>query len=277
MFGYVQIRKPELKIKDYEVYHAFYCGMCERLGTKYGIPGRITLTYDMTFLIILLSSVYDVKCRHGKRHCIVHPAKKHNILYNKITDYCADINILLSYYHCLDDKKDDASLKGSAGAIVYKKNAEKAAGKYKRQAYAVKQSLSRLSHLEKENNQDILKAADCFGQLLAEIFIYKEDTFKIYLGDMGYYLGRYIYIMDAYDDLQEDINKERYNPFKTVYKDTGFKETVYEMLLNEISMACGAFEQLPCLDYIDILRNILYAGVWNRYDYICAKEKEDLK
>lgn len=277
MFGYVQIRKPELKIKDYEVYHAFYCGMCERLGTRYGVPGRITLTYDMTFLIILLSSVYDVKCKHGKRHCIVHPAKKHNILYNKITDYCADVNILLSYYHCLDDKADDASLKGSAGVLLYKKSAKKAAGKYKRQAYAIKQSLARLSCIEKENNQDILKAADCFGRLLAEIFIYKEDTFKIYLGDMGYYLGRYIYIMDAYDDLQEDINKGRYNPFKTVYKDTGFKKNVYEMLLNEISMACGAFEQLPCLDYIDILRNILYAGVWNRYDYICAKEKEDLK
>lgn len=129
MFGYVQIRKPELKIKDYEVYHAFYCGMCERLGTRYGVPGRITLTYDMTFLIILLSSVYDVKCRHGKRHCIVHPAKKHNILYNKITDYCADVNILLSYYHCLDDKADDASLKGSAGVLLYKKERKKGSRK----------------------------------------------------------------------------------------------------------------------------------------------------
>ena len=66
MFGYVQIRKPELKIKDYEVYHAFYCGLCERLRAKYGMAGRITLTYDMTFLIILLSSVYNVKCKHEK-------------------------------------------------------------------------------------------------------------------------------------------------------------------------------------------------------------------
>lgn len=274
MFGYVQIRKPELKIKDYEIYHAFYCGLCERLRTKYGIAGRITLTYDMTFLIILLSSVYDVKCRYEKRRCMVHPAKRHNIMYNDITEYCADINMILSFYQCLDDKNDDNSLRGKAGVIIYKKKAHRAAVKHKRQADAIKLSLGKLYGLEKEKKYDIIKAADCFGSLLAEIFTYKEDMFKMYLQDMGYYLGRYIYIMDAYDDLQEDIKNNRYNPFIEVHKDTHFEENVREMLLNEISMACGAFEQLPCLDYIDILRNILYAGVWNRYDYICAKEKE---
>jgi len=278
LFGYVQIRKPELKIKDYEIYHAFYCGLCERLRAKYGMAGRITLTYDMTFLIILLSSLYDVRCRHEKKHCIVHPAKKHNILYNEITDYCASINILLSYYKCLDDKQDDFNLKGNMGALVYKKTAQETAGRYKRQADMVKMSLKKLYRLEKESKYDIMENAGCFGNLLAEIFIYKDDMFKAYLGDLGYYLGRYIYIMDAYDDLQEDIKKDRYNPFKNVYKDRDFEACAREMLLNDISMACGAFEQLPCLDYIDILRNILYAGVWNRYDSINhAKEKEVLK
>lgn len=277
MFGYVQIRKPELKIKDYEVYHAFYCGLCERLRTKYGIAGRITLTYDMTFLIILLSSVYDVKCRYEKKRCLMHPAKRHKILYNDITDYCADLNIILSFYQCLDDKNDDNSLRGKAGTVLYRKKAHRAAAKHKRQADAIKLSLGKLSGLEKEKKYDIIKAADCFGCLLAEIFTYKEDMFKMYLQDMGYYLGRYIYIMDAYDDLQEDIKNNRYNPFIKVYNDISFEKNVREMLLNEISMACGAFEQLPCLDYIDILRNILYAGVWNRYDSIYAKEEEERK
>ena len=277
LFGYVQIRKPELKIKDYEVYHAFYCGLCERLRAKYGMAGRITLTYDMTFLIILLSSVYNVKCKHEKRHCIIHPAKKHEILYNGITDYCADINILLSYYHCLDDKKDDASLKGSAGALIYKKYAKKIENKYRRQADATRQALKRLGGLEKKQEYDIMENASCFGSLLAELFIYKDDMFKMYLGDLGYYLGMYIYIMDAYDDLQEDIKNGRDNPFKNAAREAGFEENTREMLLDVISMACGAFEQLPCLSYIDILRNILYAGVWNRYDYIHAKKKEDKK
>ncbi len=124
---------------------------------------------------------------------------------------------------------------------------------------------------------DIRENAGCFGSLLAELFIYKDDMFKVYLGDLGYYLGMYIYIMDAYDDLQEDIKNGRYNPFKNAAGEAGFEENTREMLLDVISMACGAFEQLPCLSYIDILRNILYAGVWNRYDYIHAKKKEDKK
>lgn len=277
MFGYVQILKPELKIKDYGTYHAFYCGLCERLKAKYGITGRIILTYDMTFLIMLLSSVYNIKCKQEKRHCIVHPVKKHKILYNKVTEYCADMSILLSYYKCLDDKNDDGSFKGSTGALIYKKSALQAGVKYKRQAEAIKQSLEKLSVLEKGKSCNIMENASCFGSLLAELFIYKEDYFKMYLGSLGYYLGRYIYIMDAYDDLQEDIEKGRYNPFKNTFKEKHFEENTREMLLNEISAACSAFELLPCLSYIDILRNILYAGVWNRYDYIHAKKKEDKK
>ena len=73
------------------------------------------------------------------------------------------------------------------------------------------------------------------------------------------------------------LENGRYNPFKNAAREAGFEENTREMLLDVISMACGAFEQLPCLSYIDILRNILYAGVWNRYDYIHAKKKEDKK
>ena len=277
MFGYVQVRKPELKIKDYGTYHAFYCGLCERLRARYGLFGQLTLTYDMTFMIIVLSSVYDAKCVMEKKRCIVHPAKKHNIIYNEFTDYCADMNIVLSYYHCLDDKEDDASLKGKVGASIFKAKSKHVQEIYKRQSEAVKNSLAKLSEYEKNECYNAMKAADCFGSLLAELFMLREDAFKVYLGDLGYYLGRYIYIMDAYDDIEEDIKKNRYNPFKHIYKEEDFEKYVYDMLLNEISMACGAFEQLPCIDYIDILRNILYAGVWNRYDKINAPEEEELK
>ena len=197
MFGYVQVRKPELKIKDYDVYHAYYCGLCERLKKKHGFKGQITLTYDMTFLVILLTSLYDIRCSHEKVHCIVHPAKKHDILYNEVTDYCADINMILSYYHCKDDKEDDRSVKGAVGTAVYKKTGQKLSRKYKNQANVIKKTLNELDILEKTGSNDIIALADCFGKLLAEVFVYREDIFKKYLMDMGYYLGRFIYIMDA--------------------------------------------------------------------------------
>ena len=187
------------------------------------------------------------------------------------------MNIVLSYYHCLDDKEDDASLKGKVGASIFKAKSKQISKIYKRQSETVKQSLLRLSEYEKNECYNVMEVADCFGSLLAELFMFREDAFKIYLRDLGYYLGRYIYIMDAYDDIKEDIEKNRYNPFRHIYENEDFEKYVYDMLLNEISMACGAFEQLPCIDYIDILRNILYAGVWNRYDKINAPEEEELK
>ena len=266
MFGYVQVRKPELKIIDYDVYHAYYCGLCERLKKKHGFKGQITLTYDMTFLVILLTSLYDIRCSHEKVHCIVHPAKKHDILYNEVTDYCADINMILSYYHCKDDKEDDRSVKGAVGTAVYKKTGQKLSRKYKNQANVIKKTLNELDILEKTGSNDIIALADCFGKLLAEVFVYREDIFKKYLMDMGYYLGRFIYIMDAYDDLKDDLEKNRFNPFKEIYKEDDFEDKVKNMLYNEISLACAAFEQLPCIEHLDILRNILYAGVWNQYD-----------
>jgi len=272
LFGYVQIRKPELKIKDYTVYHGFYCGLCERLRNRYGFIGRLTLTYDMTFMTIFLTSLYDSDNISEKKRCVVHPAKKQTVIYNKYTDYCADMNMLLSYYHCLDDKNDDGSVKGYVGAAIYDKAHRQVARVYRRQAACIKKSLKKLTLVEKNDNSDILEAADCFGKLLAELFCYKKDYFEKQIRKFGYHLGRFVYIMDAFDDIREDIEKERFNPLKKEYLATDdkdcFNRKVYDMLLDEISEACAEFEKLPCVQYIDILRNILYAGVWNKFDKI---------
>ncbi len=276
MFGYVQVRKPELKIKDYAAYRAFYCGLCERLRLKYGVAGRIMLTYDLTFLAVLLSSVYDVKCRREKKRCVVHPAKKHAVLYSEATDYCADMNILLGYYRLLDKERDEGGVMARAGVLAYKNKARKISAAYERQSTAIRRSLSRLSKIERQKEGGVMKAADCFGSMLAEIFVYKEDAFRTYLGDLGYHLGRYIYIMDAYDDLDKDVKNGSFNPLISLREDEDFEEKTGEMLLDEMAKAGDAFERLPCLEYVDILRNILYVGVWNRYDEIKRNKREGL-
>ena len=90
MFGYVQIRKPELKVKDYELYHGFYCGLCSQLKEQHGFLGQITLTYDMTFLVLLLTSAYDIPVKNSTSRCMMHPGKKQLHLTNEITEYAAD-------------------------------------------------------------------------------------------------------------------------------------------------------------------------------------------
>ena len=272
MFGYVQIRKPELKIKDYEVYHGFYCGLCSVLKEQYGFLGEFTLTYDMTFLVILLSSVYDLPVQKRKERCLIHPAKKHLKLINEATEYVAHFNILLAYYHFLDDKEDEGSKKAWAGSKLYRRSYKKAVRKYRGKAKVLEHYLKRLSILEKRKETNIYELADCFGQLMKVLFSWRKDALTDYFMELGYYLGRFIYIMDAFDDLKEDLEKGRFNPFEKIYQKKGFDKQVEEMLMDEIAAAAAAYRKLPCIAYRDILGNIVYAGVWNRFDQM-RKEK----
>lgn len=266
MFGYVRIRKSELKVKDYEVYHGFYCGLCSELKRKYGFLGQVTLTYDMTFLILLLSSVYDVPVKKTMERCIVHPGKKHLRLTNEVTEYAAHLNMLLTYYHFQDDKNDEGSKKAWLGMKLYQGKKKKAAGIDAVKDKLIEETLSELSELEKREAKEIYQLADCFGRLMAGMFDYRQDALSKYLQELGYHLGRFIYIMDAYDDLEEDERKGCFNPFLGKREQADFDKNIEQMLLDEMSAAGAAFQKLPCLEYADILGNILYAGVWNRYD-----------
>ncbi|WP_097015663.1 DUF5685 family protein [Anaerocolumna aminovalerica] len=274
MFGYVNIYKPELKMKDFYKYKAYYCGLCKTLKDKYGSFGQMTLTYDMTFLIILLTSLYESNTEHEIHRCIVHPVKKHDTLCNEITDYAADMNIVLSYYHLLDNWQDDRSIAGFTGTKLLNKKFKMICNKYPRQCQAISNSLNLLKECEQNNDQNIDLVSRCFGELMSELFVYKQDMWEPTLKKFGFFLGKYIYIIDAYEDLEEDIKKGRYNPLKSAFqKDT--YETECKNILNIMIAECtGEFEKLPCLLDGDILRNILYEGVWTKFNSIQKKKSE---
>ena len=277
MFGYVMINKPELRIKEYERYHAYYCGLCRTLKKEYGTFGQFTLTYDMTFLIVLLTALYEEKPDHENHHCIVHPVKKHSMLTNEITSYAAAMNIALSYHHFLDDWEDEKSIKGLSGAKLVKRKYKKIKKKYPRQVEVIRRTLKELSQLEKEKETRLDYVAKPFGELMAELFVYKEDQWQDELRNLGFYLGKFIYIMDAYEDLEEDIKKGNYNPFCEMDKEN-LAEDIGQILTLMMAEATKAFEKLPIIvqPEVEILRNILYAGVWNKYDRMrqkCIEER----
>lgn len=107
MFGYIVMNKPEIKFKDFDLYRSFYCGLCRELKSKYGISGQISLTYDMTFVVILLSALYEPPTQKGSTRCIIHPVCKQPVRRNTVTEYAADMNVLLTYYKCRDDWEDE--------------------------------------------------------------------------------------------------------------------------------------------------------------------------
>ena len=274
MFGYVTANELELKVKDYKKYKSYYCGLCQSLKKKHGVAGQLTLTYDMTFAILLLTSLYESETCQREFRCMVHPVKKVTILSNEITDYAADMNLLLAYYHLKDDWEDEKKIAALTGSTLLKKRAEKIISLYPRQAAVIQKELKRLSEYESANSQNIDETAGCFGRLMEELFIYKEDEWEELLRRVGFFLGKFIYIMDAYEDLPEDVEKGNYNPLREMSVLEDYEERCKEILFMMMGECAAAFEKLPCVLDIDILRNILYDGIWKKYQKLQQKKSE---
>ena len=265
MFGYVSICEAELKRKDYRRYKQYYCGLCHTLKERYGFLGQMTLTYDMTFAILLLSSLYGEEARPESHRCKTHPFKEQPVLRNDFTEYGADMNLLLAYFQLEDDWRDEGSKKSRLLAWKLKRRARRVAARYPRQTEVIRRELEALFRLEEANCQTPDEPAGCFGRLMGEVLACREDHWAKSLRRLGFYLGKFIYLMDAYEDLEKDLGEGRYNPLKEEAKKAGYEERIREILQMMAGEAALEFEKLPCLQEGDILRNILYGGVWTRY------------
>ena len=265
MFGYVLVNKPELKIKEFEAYRSWYCGLCRTLNKRHGLAGRLTLNYDMTFLIMILADLYDEKHECACARCIVHPLDKHCSARTEATDYCADMCVLLAYYKCRDDWKDEHKLKACFAMTVLSRKAKRVAECYPEKAAFIEKKMNMLDIVENAKNLPIDKVAKVFGEIMAEVFVYRDDFWKEDLYKLGFYLGKFIYLLDAYEDVEKDMKTGDYNPFKEFYAKPGFDDQVLNLLLLMIGEATDAFERLPLVENTEILRNILYSGVWVRY------------
>lgn len=275
MFGYVLANKPELKMKEYYKYKAYYCGLCRVLREKYGFLGQMTLTYDMTFLVILLTSLYECETEREESRCIVHPLKKQKMLYNEITEYAADMNIILTYYKFLDDWKDEKSKVGLTGLHALRKTYLDLEKKYPEKCKIIRKSLYLLQKCEERGEENVDITARYFGQLMSELFVYKKDVWEKTLRKMGFYLGKFIYILDAYDDVDKDIEKDSYNALLALYIEEDFDEKCREMMNYVLAECTRQFEKLPCVEDVELLRNILYAGVWDKFDKKQLEKKEE--
>lgn len=274
MFGYVSVNKPELKVKEFERYQAYYCGLCKSLKKGHGRRGQLTLNYDMTFLTILLTGLYEPDTKEKMERCLVHPFHKHKTQTNAYSDYAADMNIALTYYKFLDDWQDDRSKKAWFGIRLYKKRFEKVKLSYPRQCEAIRNSIDKLTKYEKARSSRLDEVAGCFGTMMEEIFVYKPDEWEEHLRKMGFFLGKYIYLLDAYEDLQKDQEKGRYNPYLELCKSTAYESECREILTMMMAECAKEFEVLPIIEDAGLLKNIIYSGVWTRYEAATNREKK---
>ena len=273
MFGYIVPPMEGLTEEQRKRYQAYYCGLCRTLEDRYGNIGRLTLSNDMTFLFLLLTSLYEPEGQAGTKRCVVHPIHPRAYVQNELAEYCADMNIALAYHKGLDDWQDDRSLLGQAQAKLLKKAYKRVEAQYPEKCEAIEACLSAIGTLEKEDSDLPDAAANLTARMLGMIFRCKEDQWADTMQEMGEALGRFIYLMDAYDDLEADVKHRRYNPLKGYAQQEDYEAFCKDSLALLIGEATEAFEMLPLVEDIEILRSILYAGVWTRYAQRQKKRK----
>ena len=279
MFGYVNADKKEMTDEERSTYQAYYCGLCRELKRQAGAGAQICLNYDITFLAILLSGLYEPDEVTEPFRCRLHPTKKRFFHESEVMQYAASMNIVLSYYKLLDDYQDDHKTSRKKIANRFEPVVKRVCEEYPRQTQAIEDFVRDLSDAEyrQEDNLTVLSALS--GDMLGELFCYKEeDVWNESLRSMGYYLGKFIYLLDAYDDMEKDRKNHSFNPMlRAIDKDPSYDAFCRQVLVSLIAECTKEFERLPILKNASILRNILYSGIWTKYDMIQARRDHKCK
>ncbi len=280
MFGYITVNRPELKVKDLELYRSYYCGLCAELYRRHGRFGQILLSYDCTFLLLLLSGLYEPKVRERFTRCLLHPGFQHHEKVDRFTLYAADMNLMLGYLKARDDWNDEGKKSACLLSAVLWRDYNRTRKNYPRQDQALRKSLKALRLEEKrglsresgamsqvEISERIDRTAGCTGRFFAELCVPYEDQWAADLRGVGFYLGKFVYLIDAYDDLEQDRKLGAFNVLRELQEadPENFDGAVRAILLDTAACCCRYFERLPILRDVDLLRNVLYSGIWVRF------------
>ncbi len=283
MFGYVVANIEDATDEEKARYHAAYCGLCRTLGRRCGQRCRLALNYDMTFLVLLLESLYEPPQTTARARCVAHPLTQHDYTCSEVTDYAADVTVALAYHKCLDDWNDDRNIAARASAAALSGTYRRVRERLPRQCDAIERELAAIGKLEHAGQgmadeaaragQGVAdEAARAFGRLMAEVFVKEEDLWSNTLRAMGFHLGRFIYLMDAVCDLERDAKCGSYNPLAGLSCSPQDMETALSVVMGN---AVAEFEKLPLEQDLHLLRNVLYSGVWQKYNaQFKANEKE---
>ena len=277
MFGYISPVMKSLTEEQQASWRACYCGICHSLRRRYGHMERMCLSHDMTFLAMLLSSLYEPSSAASGSRCALHPLRPHMLYSSSMIDYAADMNLLLFFYKCLDQCEDGAAVSGRLGEKAFRSSMEDVQKRYPRQSQQVEAALTALWKHEKEPSPDPDRLCNLSGNMLGSVFVPDpKDIWAPGLYAVGESLGRFVYWMDAWEDLPSDQKKKRFNPLAAYRDREDYEDFCHDTLELLISEATSHFEMLPLEQDLPILRNVLYSGVWQRYilrkEQIKAKE-----
>ncbi|MCM1306423.1 MAG: DUF5685 family protein [Firmicutes bacterium] len=267
MFGYVIPDKNNMYIKDFNVFQAFYCGLCKALHKTGSEVTRLCTNYDITFYNVLIHCLAGSEVKFERKLCVYNGKKKVIVVPDEISLKMADLAAMLVYYNAEDDVHDG---KKSRALIKWRLalRKRKAAKRLPKIDALMKDSFKRLNALEKENCDSIDRVADCFASLMRDITreLVKTDSD---IDDFTYNLGRMVYLLDAVDDVEKDCKKHRYNPLLLNYGECENKREYLEKNKDELAFLLnstynkmvGSYNRMNIVLYEGVLSNTVYLGI----------------
>ena len=281
MFGYIRVYKPDLKISEYETYKSIYCGLCQQLGREYTPLARMTLSFDFTFLAALNMALAEDKPVYTKRKCPANPLKRCIMAdLREIQSHCCDCAVLMLWYKLEDDLKDHGTASRLRAAALYPA-ARLAYRKAAQRRPELDQLIGNNMRLQAETEAACTASVDLASEPTARVLsglfstLSEDPVHKRVLERLGYLLGRYVYLCDALDDLEDDREKGNYNPFLADQSARPEQiETAIGTLYLTIAEAAKTFELLELKRFEPILANILYLGMKETVDSIVSKKEK---
>lgn len=286
MFGYITPVQGELTVNDLNKFKTYYCGLCLNLKKKFGNIPRIFLSYDTTFFAVFLDGLCKDKPFINSTNCIRHPLAKRNYIYNnRALDYAADLNITFVYYKLLDNVLDDSDLKSLSSSKLLKYYYNKISNQKLKNT--IEESLSNLHILEKSGvSYPIDTISHPFSHITGSIMrdfpgTLTDDSEKLRetLYNFGYSFGKWIYLVDALDDLKDDLTCNIFNPLEKAYNKNysysilieHIKESLDFTILNLINNCSSIVEKLTFYKNENIIKNTINLGLIDTYMNILYK------
>ena len=263
MFGIVTAALSSVSADEKARYQATYCGLCRALKERYGQVARAALSYDLTFYVLLCASLHEPPEQEGASPCVTHPVHPQPYVRTGWTDHAADLAVALAYHKCLDDVHDDGTPRAAASERLLRGAYAKAKRRIPAACEAIEEAMADIRAIEGAPEPGPDAAARRFGQLLGLLFAEGQGPWAEPMLAFGAQLGRLIYLMDAAVDYADDQASGSYNPFVSLGSDPAAMQTALAVMADG---AAAAFEKLPLEQDLHLLRSIVYAGVWQRFN-----------
>ena len=285
MFGYIKPDVAELKVKEHTLYKATYCGLCRAMGKCTGCMSRLTLSYDFAFLALVRMVTDNVKGEVKMRRCIAHPFKKRPMVeINPSLEFCAKSSAILTRMKLKDNINDSrgvAKLKAKTVnllSLFFKKTDKELSTLEKK----VSQCINNLTVFEKNQSDSLDETAATFGELLGSVAAFGyENAYERIMYEIGYHLGKWIYVIDAVDDIDEDYKKKSYNAILNSYGNelnNSHRDALFCAMMLELDAMSKSLELIDFSNHRDveaIIKNVIYSGLINETRRVLKMDSYD--